>query len=316
MQELAWKGEPAEIVEAIDDIIIPPEYLLEPVIMAGIPSVIFGDKGVHKTTLCLLFAACVSLAPWDDNPLGMVTNCHSVKVAMLDWEADRKLTQYNVLRLRKGMDVPYFSMDYKRCRLPLVDSIEQISTFLEEKEIGLVIIDSLGAACGGDLFKPEPALKFFEALRSLNRTSLIIAQNAKNEENKRSIFGSTYFSYYSRNIFELRKSSDILDKDESSVALFHKESNYSGKADPIGFHFHFTRETIKVEREAVNYGEFADRVSRQKLLIELLKDGALSNIEIAQKLEISQGNVRILTKRLADKKQIVKTEGSKWGLLI
>jgi hypothetical protein len=177
------------------------------------------------------------------------------------------------------------------------------------------LIDSIGAACGGDLMKPEFALRFFEALRSLDRTSLCIGQTSKGEEGKKTIFGSTYFQYYARNIFELRKSTDVCDKDETKVALFHTEGNYSGKYDPMGFRLHFTPETIKVEREAVNYAEFLEKVNRQAGLLEMLKDGPLTNKDIAEKLQISEANVRMTTKRLRDHKKIIKLESGAWGLL-
>lgn len=316
IQEKAWAGEPGETLEILQtDTVIPPTYLLEPIIMQGVPSVIFGDKGVHKTILSLAFGILISL-PWPDNPLELTTNSHKSTVAILDWESDNRLTRFTLQRLCQGMGLEYFNIHYKRCKLPLADDIDQISTFLDDKEADVTIIDSLGAACGGDLFKPEPALKFFEAFRALNRTGLIIAQNAKGEDNKKSIFGSTYFEYYSRNIFELRKSSDTLDKDETKVGLFHTGGNYSGRYDPIGFHLYFSPTCIKVVREPVEYGEFLEKVNRQQMLLEILKDGALTNAQIADKLQISQGNVRITTKRLADKKRIVKTETGEWGLLI
>jgi len=316
IQEKAWIGEPGETLTITDeDEIIKPVYLLEPIIMQGVPSVIFGDKGVHKTILSLLFSICIYL-PWRDNPFNLQTTSHKAIVGMLDWESDRRLTKFNVQRLLKGQELTYCDLNYRRCKLPLADDIEQVSTFLDDKKTNFVLIDSLGAACGGDLMKPEQALRFFEALRSLNRTALIIAQTSKGDEGKKSIFGSTYFQYYSRNIFELKKSADVIDKDETRVALFHTEGNYSGKYDPIGFRLTFSPDSIKVEREAVDFREFLDKVNRQQQLLEILKDGALTNTEIADKLQISQINVRAVTKRLADKKRIVKTESGAWGLLI
>ncbi len=316
IQERAWTGEPGETLEILQtDKVAPPSYLLEPIIMRGVPSVIFGDKGVHKTILSLAFAILITL-PWPDNPLSLTTNCQGSKVAMLDWESDSPLTRFNLQRLCQGMNLEYFPIHYKRCKLPMADDIDQISSFLDNKEADTIVIDSLGGACGGDLFKPEPALRFFEAFRTLNRTGLIIAQNAKGEDNRKTIFGSTYFQYYSRNIFEIRKSSDALDKEETKVALFHTAGNYSGKYDPIGFHLYFSPTSIKIEREAVDFGEFMEKANRQQMLLEMLRDGPLTNAEIADKLQISQGNTRITVKRLADKKKIVKTETGAWGLLI
>ncbi len=315
IQELAWVGDPGETLEVTDETeLIKPSYLLEPVIMKGTTSVIFGDKGVHKTILSLLFSICIQL-PWIDNPYEMIVNDHPSLVGILDWESDRNLTMFNIQRLLKGEGLTYITLNYRRCKLPFADDTEQIGNFLDDKKCDVILMDSLGAACGGDLMKPEQALRFFEALRSLNRTSLIIAQNSKNDEGKKSIFGSTFFSYYSRNIFELKKSVDTLDKNETKVALFHQEGNYSGRYDPTGFRLNFTPEMIKVTREPVTYGEFMEKINRQQQLLELLKDGALSNEQIADRLQVSQGNVRITTKRLSDKKRIVKTEGGAWGLL-
>ena len=309
-------GDPGETLEVgQDDKITPPTYLLEPVIMSGVPTIIFGEKGVHKTILSLLFSICI-LLPWHDNPLGLVTNTHSSKVGMLDWESDKRLTMYTLQRLLKGSGLPTTELNYRRCRLPLADDIEQIANFLESKKCDVVLIDSVGAACGGDLMKAEFALRFFEALRSLNMTSLSIAQTSKSEEGKKTIFGSTYFQYYSRNIFELKKASDVYDKDETKVALFHNEGNYSGKYDPMGFRFYFSPTSIKVEREPVDFGEFMERINRQKLLLELLKDGALTTDQIKDKMEISRANADMLIKRLRDKKRIVKNKEGAWGLLI
>ncbi len=315
IQELAWVGDPGETLEVTDETeLIKPSYLLEPVIMKGTTSVIFGDKGVHKTILSLLFSICIQL-PWIDNPYEMIANDRPSVVGILDWESDRNLTMFNIQRLLKGEGLTYITLNYRRCKLPFADDTEQIGNFLDEKECDVILIDSLGAACGGDLMKPEPALRFSEALRSLNRTSLVIAQNSKNDEGKKTIFGSTFFGYYSRNIFELKKSVDVLDKNETKVALFHQEGNYSGRYDPIGFCLNFTPEMIKVTREPVSFGEFMYKVNRQQQLLEILKDGSLTNAQIADRLQVSQGNVRITTKRLSDKKRIVRTEGGAWGLL-
>ena len=314
IQEKAWTGEPGETLEIMQtDTVEPPSYLLEPIIMRGVPSVVFGDKGVHKTTLSLAFGILISL-PWPDNPLELTTNGRGAKVAMLDWESDSRLTRFTLQRLCQGMGLEYFNIYYKRCKVPLADDIDQISAFLDGKEVDTMIIDSLGAACGGDLFKPEQALRFFEAFRSLNRTGLIIAQNAKGEEGKKTIFGSTYFQYYSRNIFELKKSSDALDRDETKVALFHTEGNYSGKYDPIGFHLYFTPTSIKVEREAVDFGEFMEKVNRQQMLLAILKDGSLTTAEVADKFQISQATAKMTITRLANRKLVIKTASGAWGL--
>ncbi len=314
IQEKAWTGDPGETIEITDESeTTRPTYLLEPMIMKGVPSVIFGDKGVHKTILSLLFSICIYL-PWIDNPFDLVTNGHKSVVGVLDWESDKSLTMYNVQRLLKGHEITYYQLNYRRCKLPLPDDIDQIANFLDDKGCDVVLIDSLGAAAGGELMKPEIALRFYESLRSLDRTSLIIAQTSKSEEGKKTIFGSTYFQYYSRNIFELKKSQDALDKDETKVALFHNEGNYSGKYDPIGFRLNFTPDSIKVTREAVSYGEFLEKINRQTIILQILREAPLNVEQIAQQADIPINYTKSILKRLSDHKKIVKTESGLWGL--
>jgi len=63
------KGEPLQELWTSEDI-PPPEYLIEPVLMKDIPTVMFGEKGVTKSTIALLFYTILML-PWHDNPLGL-----------------------------------------------------------------------------------------------------------------------------------------------------------------------------------------------------------------------------------------------------
>jgi hypothetical protein len=307
-------GDPGSIIEVnSEEEVEPPTYFLEPYVMAGVPNVLFGDKGSQKTTTALLIGACLSL-PWTDNPLGFSVNSHNKKVVFLDWESERELVRYTILRLSRGMGIPYFQFDYRRCRIPLADDAEQISNYLLKVKGDLVIIDSLGQAAGGDTYKPESALRFFEALRSLKITSLIIAQNAKGEEsNKKTIFGSTYFQYYARNIFEIKHS--VINQDETSIAVFHRWANYSKQYDPLGLHFSFTPKSIIVENEPVSYEEFRDRVSLGTNILEILKEGKKSQGELKELTDASYPALGMALKRLFKQGKVIKM-GKEWGLLV
>jgi len=172
----------------------------------------------------------------------------------------------------------------------------------------------LGAAAGGEeLGKSQPATSFYTALRRLNVTSLILGQTSKDTETKkRSIYGSVFFTYYSRNIFELVKSEEG-DENEADVALFHRSFNLGGLRKPFGFHITFNNNEIKVESKPVIVRQFLDKVSTQAKLLELLKGGAMTVKEIMEQLEIKQTNARMTISRLKEKRQIVKV-GEKWGL--
>ena len=64
----ARQGEPVRELWTSDEI-QAPEFLLEPVLYKGLPTIVFGEKAVCKSTLSLAIYASLIL-PWHDNPLG------------------------------------------------------------------------------------------------------------------------------------------------------------------------------------------------------------------------------------------------------
>lgn len=311
VQGAVRKGEPVQELWTHEEI-QKPEYLLEPLLFKGLPNAIFGEKGVSKSTMSLIAYICL-LLPWTENHLGFTAPAHSTPSLILDWETESNVVQYYAKRLQIGMNLPSIPIFYRRCTAPLTDNIEQIQKHIVDTKSEVVIIDSLGAAAGGELNKPEIALKFFAALRKLKVTSLIIGQTSKSEDKKKHIFGSVYFEYYCRNIFELCKSEDGEDEDDVTLALFHKASNLSRKHKPMGFRLHYNEVGIEVESQAVTYGEFLEKVSTKLKIEEILRNGVMSSEEIKEALSLSPVNLRVTLKRLKDANKIIKV-GEKWGL--
>ncbi len=315
--EYSRRGEPGVDIEPTAEEVVHPGYYIQPIVMKGVPNIIFGDKGINKTTLCLTATGLIWLG-CDDSDCGLVAN-ESAKVAMLDWQSSEGLTRYTISRLIKGGTLPWFSLPYLRCKQSLTDDIDRIANFLHDKKAQVVLMDSLGQAAGsGDKFDASgkrAAIQFFEALRQLNITTLIIAENSKGEDTeKKSIFGSTYFNYYGRNIFELRGKQDELDEDQMHISLFHRESNYSKKYQPIGFNLSYTDSTIKIVSEPVSLSSFLERASQTKSLLEFLKDGAKSRQAIAQTLGTSNNRTNVILNRAKNRGLIVNLTSGMWGL--
>ena len=314
VQELALTGEPIKELWTSENI-QPPEYLIEPILLKDLPTIIFGEKGVTKSTLALVLYLILTM-PWDDNPLELIAPKHSVKTAYLDWELPGHIAQWSLKKLQQGMGVPPLPLYHRRCRVPLADDIEAIQKYLSQMKAEAVIIDSLARACGGELLKDtENINRFFNALDKLNVTSLILGQTAKTEKTKqRSIYGSSMFSYYSRSIWELCKTESV-GEDEFSVALFHRSSNLTKLQKPIGFRFNFNENKTSIIREAVSYTEFYEKVNRQFQITELLRTSPLKTEEIMEAMDIKRGNADMTLKRLRDKKKVIKLEDGRWGLL-
>lgn len=313
VQELSQAGEPIQRLWTSEDV-TPPEYLLEPILLKGLPTIVFGEKGVTKSTTALVFYIILSL-PWYDNALGFTAPKKSVTTVLLDWELPGNIAQWNLKKLVEGMNLGPIELLHRHCSLPLADDIEQIQRYLDEVKAEAIIIDSLGRAAGGELSKDtDSANRFFMSLDKLNMTSLIIGQTSKNENTKsKSVYGSTFFTYYARNIFELCKSETLSD-DESSVALFHRYSNLTGLYRPIGLRFNYNGVHTTVEGVPVNYSEYIEKVSIGKQVMELLRGGSFTTSDIMEKLSLKRGTADASLARLKTKKLIIKLPDGKWGL--
>lgn len=315
IEELAKRGEPVQELRTSDES-TPPEWLLEPLLYKGLPTVIFGEKAVCKSTISLLVYAALTL-PWHDNPLGWTIKADKpCKVFLADWEVTPDIARYNLKRIQEGMGFAPISLYYRRCKLPLMDDIEQIKSHLEKINADVIIIDSLGFAVGGDLNNADQALKFTAAINQLNCASFIIAQTSKDRRTKvKSTYGSTFFEYFSRNIWELRKTRED-NEDEFDIALFNTHCNLGRRNRPLGYHMSFTEKAIKVEQAEITAPDLVERLGTWSRIYDTLKRaGSLTAVAIAAELEISNDTAGKVLRRYQQKGQAVKLPDGTWGLV-
>jgi len=201
------------------------------------------------------------------------------------------------------------------------DDMERIGAFLYKHKVNLVMIDSLGKAAGSDSHDSSgknAALRFFECLDRFQipgLTTLIIGQNSKDDTGKRSIFGSTYYTYYSRNIFRLQRSKGKDSEDEMRVVLIHEESNFSTRSKPIGFRLDYTPESISITREAATVSDYLEGASRNKMLLDFLKSGAKTAGAIGGELGLSDNRVRVMLSQLKKRELVINLSSGLWGLV-
>ena len=314
VQELARQGESVLEIWAEDDV-EAPEFLLEPFIYKNQSNIIFGEKGTLKSSLSQAFAMCMAL-PWPDNPLELKVPDKPVVSLVLDWETDKKIFAWSLSRLKRGMGMPTVPIQYRRCYLPLAEELEEIEQYIDKVKADVLIIDSLAAAASGERgeLNAQSALSFNMALRKLNRTSLIIAQTSKDPDGKKTILGSTIFTYYARNIFELCRSEDM-DSDKVHSAIFHRECNLGRKYKPMGFcmDFNDANRSLNITRESVTVAEFIGKVTSQNAVADALKSGLKSVKEVADMTGLKENNIRTSLGRLRSLDKATKV-GDKWGL--
>lgn len=306
------KGEPVVELWAGDEI-EPPVYLLPPLVVQNQPNAIFGAPGAAKSTVALILSQIMVL-PWRENPIGLVAPAHPVSCLYLDWETDKATVLWQLTMLGRGMQLPAV-IQYRHCAVPLAQDLEQIRKWIVDTKSELIIIDSLGLACGGELKEAEPALKFFAAFRQLRTTALILAHTSKDRESKtKSIYGSVYFEAGMRNIWEIAKRQEPED-DDMDIALFHrKPPPFAKLSQPIGLHISYDGDKMIVgQGQPQTVGEFVERMGIQTQIMNFLKDGPRSPLDIAANLEIKDANCRNALSRLKAQGRIVKL-ADKYGL--
>ncbi|HUU63188.1 MAG TPA: AAA family ATPase [Dehalococcoidia bacterium] len=310
--EIARRGEPAIEIWPSENDNLTPDYLLEPILYMNHPAVIFGDYGSLKSLAALVIGYIVQL-PYHDNDLGLITRTESTLCLYLDYEDDAGSFRRRWSALEKGFGKGAMPILYRRMTGTLSDSIEQLQRIIHDKNISLIIVDSLGPAARGNLNDPEPAIKYHAALRQLGVTSLTLAHTSKDQLTKRrTIFGSVFFTNLARSVWECRAEQET-GEDEAIISLKHTKANLSRLHPPLGYRFTFTDNSITVVKADLRDTGLSGELPLSLRIKDLLRGGALTVKEIAEALEANEASVRTITNRLSKKGYLIKV-GESWGL--
>ncbi len=310
--EIVRRGEPPEEIwpNEGDDLI--PSYLLEPILYLHHPTVIFGDYSTLKSLVALMIDYIIQL-PYEDNDLGLITIKESTLCLYLDYEDDPSSFRRRWSALERGLGKGAMPTFYKRMTGTLSDSIEQVQRIIQDKNIGLIIVDSLGPAARGNLNDAEPAIKYHAALRQLGITSLTLAHTSKDQfTKKRSIFGSVFFTNLARAVWECKAEQET-GEDEAVISLKHTKANLSRLHPPLGYRFNFTNNTITVSKTDLRDTGLSGELPLSFQIKDFLRGGAMSVKEIADGLDANEASIRTIINRLKEKGYLVKV-GDSWGL--
>ena len=252
----------------------------------GQPTVFFGDGSTAKTYLALIAALSVATG---DELLGLPVI--PARVLIIDYETDAQTHRFRYDRLLPGFGLVWQKklIDYWPAKgRPFVDIVDAVRGKVERDHIGLVIVDSAGYACGGDPSNPETALSYFNALNSLQKTTLTIAHVSKDSDQEKP-YGSVYWSNGARKTWNFRRAQSE-GEDVIHVGMFNKKVNDGRKDSPIGVRLSFDGETgpVSVKREEVrNVPELDEHRAIKYRIRDALRhipDGGKSTSELSEEL--------------------------------
>lgn len=294
-----------------------PRWILEPFIERSGGNILFGDGGSGKSTLAM--ACAVTIAGACD-VVGSVSS-EPVPVMVLDWEADEYAAAERINAICAGMNLTEKpEIYYRRATSSLAESAPNIRREIAGLEIELVIIDSLGAARGGDPESAETTIKLFNAARSLGVPWLGIDHVPKNLKNPTRPFGSTYTHNLARLTWAVEKVQEE-GSDNLVLALTNYKSNNGRLHRRLAYRLAFEHEgqddelaAITIARtDAMSVPELVEKMPTKQRILVTLKSGKLATRDVADALDISEVQARVRLNELAKAGRVVRI-GQEWGL--
>ena len=124
--------------------------------------------------------------------------------------------------------------------VPLSDQIDSIKRKIEKEGIGLIVVDSVAEACGGEPERADVALKFFRALKRLGLPSILIAHVTKSMDAKKP-FGSGFWHNEARRTWYVNRVQEE-ETDEIDLGLYCRKVNDGRFPAPLSLHVSFEGE--------------------------------------------------------------------------
>ena len=288
-------------------------FLLEGILPAGKPTILYGAGGVGKSILASAFAVAVQTGTqW------MGRKVKQAEVLYLDWETDEddiagriKAVSLGVNTLAEAPLIRYASLVR-----PVEDRVSQLARYVAEEKIELVIIDSVGMAMssardGSDA--SETAIRFFRALRGLNTAVLaldhVAGADMRTGRGSAKPYGSVYKWNSARNAFELREDREP-DTKGSHLVLKHRKSNIGPRNPDLHFVMDWNGAQVIFASERVVTGpvtSLAERIAdllvvapaSPRQMSDLLSegvDGGVSEMQVRLVLKgmLSEGSVTVM----------------------
>lgn len=301
------------------------DYVLAPWIEKGQATTIFAPGGSGKSYLADYVAVLVQCN---------VAGVHGwlpewCNVLYLDYESEHEEHLRRVYAIKRGLKIEHREDEidqfkYRRCRRPLAEEVTEIQKIVLENEIGLIIVDSQHRASGKGHDMGQIADEYYDALCSLNTTSLTIDHTTKTQDdgNKGMPYGSVMKWNASRAQFEVKSYNEPGDT-YLELGIFCRKRNDGLKLPPMGVRVQWFMDTEnheeldKVQFTTLDIAE-SEELSKDlpsgRQIAALLKGGSLNTTEIIKALDhINENTITSALKRGRKDKRFVYIN-DRWGL--
>ena len=309
------------------------QWAINPLVPKGVASLLYAPGGSGKSQTALACALSIQLGR------EIIPGCPPAikgNVLYLDWETQKEVLAERLQRICRGIgpDVAPPDIFYRRCIKPLADDAEELSSFVADKDIVFVVVDSCEPAMGraneyGDA--NEKALRLFDALRLIGCSALVVDHVSKQEmsmtgrKRGKMPYGSVYKVNLARAAWEMKPVTTLSDE-TIIVGMHHTKANDSRLMDPIGLQIGFNNAepqttTFRAHDGALETYEDADEDGRsytpvatvEAQVSELLEDHRLTPVDTAKYLGLNYNSVRSAMNRMHNAGTLVKHPDGRYG---
>ena len=268
-----------------------PRWMIYPFIEEAGSSIMFGDGSAGKSILAA--ALCIAAAS-GESILGK-TVCRATNVCYLDWEACAESHDERIKALCKPLDLAIpNNIFYRREYAPLCESAPNLRRELVNRKIGLVILDSLGAACDGAPEKSDVTTRLYNAVRSFGIPWFGIHHITKSngaEGGATKPFGSVYGHNLARLTWGVEATQEE-GEDKKGLTLTNHKANNGRIEHKRTYRVQFYNDgededqrTTGIEIKQCDVDEFPDLLKRRPIherIVAALKSGHKSYISISE----------------------------------
>jgi hypothetical protein len=283
-------------------------YLMDRLLPEGETSILFGDGEAGKSMFSMFVA--VAMAAGYPLPYG-IGPADPGNVLYLDYESD---VEEHARRMKKiacgfGIEVPR-NIFYRESHRPLHEEADALAKEVAERDVRLIILDSLAPACGDDPSAPGAAIATMNALRSLGGTRLAIGHVNKTDRDKpgsnQTTFGSIFWRNMTRSMWQLVPSQDVNLDGTAPFGLYNRKSNNTARERfPLGFRYVFGQDNYTIESYRMEADDsVAMAASPSQRIFMALNKKTMNTKEIAEMLDMAEDATRKLLTRTSGLYQV------------
>ena len=293
---------------------IPVSYLLEPHILQGGGTIMFGKPGTGKSYTGIVMAMAVKYG------LNHYWGTDQGNTLYVNLERPERTIPPRIYAVGRALGLNSSSLDVQH-GTTLMDVKDTIYEYIKERDVKFVVIDSISRAGTGDMKEDRVATATIDMMKRFNVSWLAVAHTPKYDD-------STYYGssqYEAGADVMLRHGSDIVDGAGSiAVLLDVTKANDMPHPDPMGLHYSFDSSGISAIRTA-HREETAALMDIERHLYRLIKEEmlrstsgktvselseffSLQGAKIVEQIRIMKHNNEIISMGIRDNERIYGIE--------